>query len=111
MCPDAGFEASVFFLDQHGPHVTTQSDPGGNPVLARPFFNVLSGVPDVSVVAAPGLFSGGVAISSPSLLWGAEANFVWNPFASTCNWPELLIGFRYADLEEQLNIDQSTTVL
>src|SRR5262249_19247742 len=75
-----------------------------NPVLGIPFTDVLGGTGNAFLVAEPGVSTGSLAITSSSRLWGAEANLVkW--YFKGCHWQlEGLIGFRYLNLEEDLNL-------
>ena len=99
-----GLEAGYFFL---GPRAigTFQASPG-NPVLARPFANVNSGIQDSSLVAWPGLVSGSVRIQAPSFLQGAEMNLVSAMMHADCLRLEAFLGFRYLNLGEGLHIDE-----
>jgi hypothetical protein len=110
-CPNLGFEVSGFYMSQVAQNFQLNSLPSGFPVIARPFFNVATGAQDRELVAFPGNFSGGVVTSYSSLLGGADATFVYNPFKTCGNYPEFLIGFRYLDLEEHLTVDESLRLL
>ena len=100
-----------FYLLQQATNVSFSSDANGFPVLSRPYFNVTTGQEDREAIAFPGQFRGGVNVSYSTLLGSGEGNFVWNPFKSTGNYPELLLGGRYIDLEDHLSINESITVL
>jgi hypothetical protein len=77
------------------------------PNVPFPFSNVPFGFP----VAFPGAFAGSITISSSSRLWGANADFVRNLAALPNFRADLLFGFRYLDLDENLTISQATTTL
>ena len=84
------------------------------PLLARPFFNVNGGVtapnigfgPSAEVVAGPGVATGRVTAVLKSTVWGAEANYrrylAGNPAARV----DLLVGYRYLEVNEQLVITE-----
>jgi hypothetical protein len=108
-CQRLGVEGSVFFLNQRAANF--HLDSGGVPVIARPYFNVTSGLQDRELIAFPGQFAGGIDVGYSTLLWGAEGNLVYNPFKSCGQYPEFLVGFRYVDLEEHLTITEHFTVL
>src|SRR5262245_22840800 len=70
--PFLGVEANYFFLSDRQSDARFSSD--GNPLLAQPFLNAVTGIPDATRVADPGRASGTVAIGARTSLWGAEAN-------------------------------------
>lgn len=102
-----GLEASSFVLESHTFHYKIDSDRGGSPVIARPFFNVLSGAEDAQVITLPGSFFGGIDVFSDSRLWGAEANLI----GSGRGGVEWLAGMRFANLKEDIRVSQSSTLL
>ena len=65
-------EATCFFLD--GRDVGLHRSSPGNPVLARPFFDVINEREDSSLISFPGLLQGGIEIHNSSRLHGAELN-------------------------------------
>ncbi len=74
------------------------------PVLARPFFSLNEATERVQFVGKPGTDSGTLHISAPSELWGMEVNgrCLW---CSYCDYRiDMLAGFRFMDLREQLEI-------
>jgi hypothetical protein len=112
-----GVEATYLFLG----HRTTNFFVGSAayPVLARPFFNTVTGTNDVALVARPGValpgggtlpaFSTGtVGINSQTQLWGGEVNGRTNLVHGSCFTFALLGGFRYLDLQESLTIDETS---
>jgi hypothetical protein len=102
-----GIEASYFFLGSRSNDFTANSSgTPGSPVLARPFFDVSSGLPNSELIAFPGLASGIVGVHSTTRLQGPEANLICNLCCSCgdCCGPargyrvDLIGGFRYLDL-------------
>src|SRR5205085_442864 len=67
--------------------------------------------PDVFFISQPGVSTGSETVSSFSRLWGLDAGFVRNLATNGCWRADLLFGFRYIDLNEDLNIDRTTTTL
>lgn len=110
-CLCLGIEASGLVLIQRATNFDERSDANGNPVLARPYFNITTGLQDRELAGFPGAFAGGITAAYSLEMWGAEANLVYNPYKATANFPEFLIGFRYLDLEEHLNIQENFTIL
>jgi hypothetical protein len=108
---DLGVEASYFFLAARsiGQEATGGGD-FGSPVIARPFFDVLANREDASLVAFPGLIGGTAKVSAWSALQGAEANAVWRLVGSERGWLEALVGLRYLNLDEDLDIVENDQV-
>ena len=84
-------------------------------MLARPFFNVnpIAGPPlqDSELVAFPGLLAGNVGVNLSSSLWGAETNLRTNLWRGSFYKVDLLGGFRYLSLDEDLRINEDLTVV
>ncbi len=108
-CQIYGLEGSYFFLGQRS--IGFNANSNTIPVLARPFFNVNAGMEDREVVAAPGLATGSVGVSSSSRLWGWEANLRRNVCCGCCYRLDLLTGFRYLELDEGLRVTEDVQVL
>ena len=85
------------------------------PLLARPFFNVYGGVfapnvgfgPSAEVVAGPGVATGTVTATMKSTVWGTEANYRRFLAGNGCSRLDLLVGYRYLDVREDLSITES----
>jgi hypothetical protein len=99
------FEGGYFFLAKQSNQATLTS-PGGpdSPVLARPFLDVLTGGEAAFLVASPSLGAGGIKASADSSLQGAEANAVCQLYCCPQYRVEALVGFRWEDLSEGLEI-------
>jgi hypothetical protein len=115
-CQTWGAETTFFFLGQRAIHFTAGSQ--GFPLLARPFFNVVTGAEDaeqIANLAVPGLpnllpLTGRVSVSSSSRMWGIEGNGLHNVVVG-CNYRvDLLGGFRYLQLDEGLTIGEDLLV-
>ncbi len=96
-----GVEASVFQLERRAITFNGSSNATGNPVLAIPFFDLL-GNPAANPIAVPGVASGSFTLSSSSRLWGAESNFVFKLRDNGARHVDLLCGFKFLDLDEDL---------
>jgi hypothetical protein len=106
-----GVETSWFLLEQGTFEFAARSNAAGSPVLSRPVIRSDTGAESGFRAAFPGALAGGVLVGSNSQLWGADVNLTGRVFAgSSLTW-DLLAGFRYLDLEEDLNVAQSTTIL
>ena len=105
--PDQTFavESGFFLLGGRAPRFSAASDSFGNPLIARPTINALSGNEDSYVDSFPGVMSGGATISNVSQLasWdiGGAVNFVQTDRFRL----DGLLGFRYLSLFESLRIE------
>jgi hypothetical protein len=109
-----GIEFGGFITEQRSTDARFASDAGGNPLLARPFSNPIlpiQSVPSSFIVASPGALAGSVTVHSDSQFWGGEITLIRN--LSSCeDWNfDLLFGFRYLDLAENLRISSNSQVL
>lgn len=110
-----GIEGSGFLLPKRTQAFRAHSDANGSPVLTFRYLDP----PDARGVAAEdafqasvpfgnpfgvGPFAGGLAVSTTSRLWGAEANAVVRVCDAGDLRLDVLSGFRYADLDENLNL-------
>lgn len=112
-----GVQASGFCLETHTVHEKYYSNrTDGAPVIARPFFNVLTGQEDAMILTSPadalgGRYLGGIDLFGDSRTWGGEANLLFNLAAApTMRW-DLVGGFRYLGQKDEFRLDQSSTVL
>jgi hypothetical protein len=107
-----GLEFSGFFLEKHSIDLfPVASDATGSPVISRPIIDVTTGQETNFRVSAPGAFSGNIGTSLSSRMWGTEANWFGSLYRSLRFNADMLLGFRFLELEESLEIDQNTTVL
>ncbi len=100
-----GLDGNVWFLGRNG----TESvfGPGATGVLARPFFNLNQGIPFSELVASPGLATGSVRVNTETTMWGAEANLRRYLASTPCARLDLIAGFRYVGLQEELGITEA----
>jgi len=87
-----------------------QSSPGA-PVIARPFYDVLNDEQSASIVTYPGIALGGVSVRASTALHGVESNFTYVMRDDGLLGFDVLAGFRYVDLEEDVRIQESSQVL
>jgi hypothetical protein len=115
-CGQCGVEASGFFLGRQSDNFLASSPQV--PVLARPFFDVATGVQSRELTASPGTapgdvasLAGSVAVHNFTDLWGAELNFR-RLLCCDCNYTVYgFAGFRYLDLREGLTVTEDVTSL
>ncbi|MEO8498434.1 MAG: BBP7 family outer membrane beta-barrel protein [Planctomycetota bacterium] len=107
----SGVEATFFGLQNSGSNFAATSP--GNPILARPFFNVEPGFEgqDAELAAFPGELAGSITVNSQTKLYGLEVLY---RHALSQEWPrrvDLIAGWRYAHLEDDLLIRDQKEVL
>jgi hypothetical protein len=100
-----GVEASFFMLENSVSRFNAGS--GGTPILARPFFNALTGAPDAEIVAFPGIATGTFSARENSTLLGAGAWLRCNVCCGDCSRVDALLGYRYLRLTGRLGIAES----
>jgi hypothetical protein len=115
-CQTKGVEVSTFCLsDSNGVGFFSP----GSPILARPFFDIATGAPGSELVAFPGLLAGGVDVDTESRLKSCEINATCNcKCCYTCDncgccqggRLDVLAGFRFLELKEELNITENLVV-
>jgi hypothetical protein len=105
-----GIEGSFFGLQNVSTGFNAASN--GSPVLARPFFNVVSGAQDAQLIASPAVGSGQIAINETSRLWGAGFALRKEICASCAGRLSALVGYRYLHASDDLAIvtNQQTNV-
>lgn len=114
----SGWYASGFMTGENEERFTVASDATGQPLLARPFINAATTLPDVLFVSFPTFAAGRVTVTTDSRTWGAEGGPICNLFRSCpddgCGpfWNiDFLYGFRFFQLKEELQIQSFTDVL
>jgi hypothetical protein len=112
-----GLDGSGFCLESHTIHANAYSNrTNGAPVIARPFFNELTGLQDAQIVTGPadalgGRYLGGVNLFSDSRTWGGELNLRFNLGRGTIGSLDLVSGFRYLGMKDELRSDNTSVVL
>jgi hypothetical protein len=112
-----GAEIGGFVMETHTLHGKADSNrTDGSPVIARPFFNTLTGREDAEIITSPqdplgGRYLGGIDVFSDSRTWGAEANVLLGLGSINSFHCSLLGGFRYLGQNDKLRFSQSSTVL
>jgi hypothetical protein len=106
-----GVEVSGFVLEQRSVLFDGGSDAGGSPLLARPIFDARSGGATASLVSAPGTFAGDLAAGSREQLWSVETNFT-GCLLERCGFRlDGLLGARYLELDDVLDLRQNVGIL
>jgi hypothetical protein len=115
-CQHCGIEASYFGLARDETEYFQNS--GGSPILARPFFNVSTITPGLTsdgqaaqLIAYPGVQSGLVDARLTTDFQGGELLLRNAIYAQCGDRLDFLVGYRYAQLVDNLRIDSSSTSL
>ena len=107
-CED-GIDANGFFLGEKTKQFSASSS--GTPVIARPFFDVnpANRGEFSEIVSFPGS-PGSVDVNAPSRFFGAEANYRTRLCCGCDYRVDLLAGFRFLNLDEDLRIDENVMI-
>lgn len=131
-----GLEADYLGLEQITKGFQSSSNAGGNPILARPFFNInptnpTTGQPnpparqDAELIAFPAIITGDVAIAASNSFHSTgirlRRSLCCDSLASNCcsdagspgrfSSVDLLVGYRYMRLKDRLTIAEDLTSL
>jgi hypothetical protein len=104
-----GLEGEFFFLGRGRDRFAAGSD--GTQAIGRPFFNALLGQPDAELVSFPGVLAGTVTVDSRSTAIGGGVNAVHNLCCDPCGRVDLLWGYRYFNLTDEVTIGEDLTSL
>jgi hypothetical protein len=104
-----GLEGEFFFLGRSRDRFAAGSD--GSQVIGRPFFNALLGRPDVELVSFPGVVAGTLTVDSRSTAIGGGVNAVHNLCCDPCGRVDLLWGYRYFNLTDDVTVREDLTSL
>jgi hypothetical protein len=105
-----GIEAQLLFLGNESTEFSASS--GATPILAEPFTDAVSGMPNASLIAFPGTASGSIAIRETSRLFGTGAAYR-RELCSSCAFGSIsaFAGYRYLRLRDGLAINDSISPL
>ena len=82
--------------------VSFGSDANGNPLIARPIFNVVAGREGAFLTSGPGLIAGTTSIETKSEMAGLELNVRYHSYIRERLHVDGLVGFRYVRLAERM---------
>ena len=108
---NVGLEGDFLFLGHSKKGLTAASDLGGNQIIARPFFNVLTGAPAALVVAFPNQARGVIDVRAENFVAGGAANMLFNLRADPCNRLDFVLGYRYLGVFDEVSFEHDTTAL
>jgi hypothetical protein len=105
----SGIEASVFGLENASTGFA--ADTNAFPILARPFTNTTTGLPDAMFVGFPGIATGNVNAGETSRLYGAGALYRHDLGMWSGQRINALVGYRYLRSSDKLSIAHNSTIL
>jgi hypothetical protein len=101
-----GVEAGAFILFQDRISSVLGSDAAGSPLVSRPFLDPISGTPFALVVSSPGAFTGALAMTATSRLWGTDTNVRLALTRQDGLRVDGLAGVRFLNLTEKVLLEQ-----
>ncbi len=106
-------DVTGFYLVQNTSSFFIGADPNGNPLIARPYFNVADGFNQQYrfVNSQQGLLTGTFAVDMRSQMAGLEFNAAFHSYIQDRYHAELLGGFRYLRLSESLQTSEQVNAL
>jgi hypothetical protein len=105
-CDDLGIEASYFYLGGSGAHYQAQNT--FLPILARPYYDLGASGENAMLIAHPDFLEGAVRIDATTLFDSAEVSLRKTMWQGCSDRIDLLLGYRYTRLNDELGIDQSS---
>lgn len=123
-CRETGIEAEYFFLPEISERF--QASGFGDPIIMRPFFNALDNIQDAEIVSFPDQLGGTITIDSVSEIQGGGVRLLHKIYQSShcgvdgcghqsCGMSRtrfnLIAGYRYIGLSEQLAINEDLVSL
>ncbi len=104
-----GVGVRYFDMDEQDERYFAQSD--GDPILARPFFNLDPGVnaEDALLVAYPGISTGNITASSETDIDGYEAFARYNLFCGYGNRIDALVGYQHTEIDDNIILRHNIT--
>jgi hypothetical protein len=108
-CQDSGIEATYLFLSNKSADFSRASA-AGDPILARPFFNVETFFQDAALVAYPGVaLNSRINVGVSNELQSLDLISRQAIFQQSNRRVDFLFGYRYSRFAERLAIDQTFT--
>ena len=109
-CNRFGIGGDYFYLGRSNNSRTFGAGAGANDVqYNRPFFNAATGLPDAELVSFPGVLAGTVTVNTSSSVQGFNPNFIAN-LCCCCDYRvDFLVGYRYLNLRDRVDITERLT--
>jgi hypothetical protein len=77
----------------------------GSTLLARPFYNIVDGIPDALPISSPGILTGEVSIQTASSVFSGEAYLRTNMLCGRGFHIDLIGGYHFLRLDDDLLVD------
>ncbi len=111
-----GVEAGGFYFAPVSNTAFLRSSDQGIPLISRPFISTASGAQGILLVSSPNAINGEALSRATTTFWGAEGSAIVNVYRAcpdNCRtWTlNLLVGYRYAELDESLTVSTRSTLL
>jgi hypothetical protein len=104
-----GLFGNFFMLESKANGINRSSD--GSAILARPFFNLNTGLQDTRLLAFPGVVSGTFNARLRSDLLGAELNLMQRIWGNDAFRLNTYIGYRYVRYRDSLDIQDASVAI
>lgn len=104
-------EGSYFALERRSAGTSAASDATGNPLITRPVVSDFNGLQESYSTSFPASLAGQSDIVSHTRLQGFEANLSANLLRSPVRSLDLLVGYRFVSLQEDLLFNDALTPL
>jgi hypothetical protein len=110
--PEHNMSASGRFFGLGGDRTTFNASSTGDPILARPFFNVLLDAQDALLIAYPGLVAGAIStrLDNQNVL-GAEALFELMMVRDCDRRVDAIVGYQFLRLDDALQINSTHQII
>jgi hypothetical protein len=99
-------DGNFIYLGQRSPrHTFSSTGDITTAVLTRPFFNADAGMEDADPAAFPSIAAGAIQVTTSTRVWGGDLNMRYHYLQnSDGSRLVLLLGYRYLQVDESLNI-------
>ena len=104
-----GSEGTTLFVAQNSATYTFGSD--GSTLLARPFVNALTSANDARAIAFPGERAATFTLQSQLQFLNTDSNIIYNLYRDDCRFVNLIFGYRYFWIDEQILMTDTETVI
>lgn len=102
-CETIGLGAKIWGLGGDRQAMSVAS-PAGDPILARPFYNVVQGQQDAFLVSYPGIINGNMNVETTSGMIGAEAYLRTSMMSGRGYDLDLIGGYHFVRLDDDLSV-------
>lgn len=106
---DTALELVGFYVGDDFPARDFVRESGGAPIYSRPFFNVDTNQEDAELVSFPNVIAGRVAVATYSDIYSSAASLRQNIGRGPLGRMDLLAGYRYFKLREDLSVREDLT--